>query len=589
MANLTTHAVLSPLEEFILDSRDLTVKQFADACDEYKRSVNFNPNTINHNALAEEIVKRYNEAIEKLENTEYKHLRDELFTRGLNYRLYSLLSQLTTSTVVPRKEIFAYVRQEDFSLLLVDIYKCYDLVYFNGLLYDADSYDIVGDHEDIVHCDERDDYVRCEENGLLYHSDDMTYLDYDEMYVNAHNNDLVHCHTNGCYIFAHNSREVIIGSGQETGMVHEDSCDLIRTDDETYLNEDVAHDNDCWYDDNCDEWREEHDRPSNLYYDNPFTKYYLARAEKNLSKPAFALLKNKLGIESITNRQFEGMPYTFGVEIETSDAGENFDPDEENLNFASVSDGSVSGPEFVSGVLTGDSGVKQVQKVCKLLNERNYTISQSCGVHVHIGGATFNRRFQLLSIMLGLQVQEEMFAMQPPSRQNNTYCKAIPDDYYAIGKLFSAGNLKTASYYNALKLLRKYTSNTSHGTFDKDANKKSRHPNGHYCSSRYKWMNLNNCAYGDGPNTIEFRLHSATMDAHKILMMTKLCMAFVNFVENRSRRITIGFNHAHNYAKRNTMFLGNSVSLREIIQYSYSGKNAEEVIEYVTKRTFKFN
>lgn len=583
MADLTTHATLSDLEQFILDSRCKPIGRFADDCDSQYRSRLFCAE--DKNPLANEIVRRYNESIDKLEDTEYNLLKDRSFTRGINYRLYALLSQLNDSPVADAP-ILAYVRQKDYSLELADVS---DVIYFNGLLYDSDYYHIVGENEDIVHDDQLVDYSTCDVDSLLYHTDDMCYLDYDEMNVNMNNNDLIYCHYNECQIFEDNAQEVIVGSNQEHGMVHENSNDIIRTDDERYLNEDVAQDNDCWYDDNCDEWRENHDRPSNLYYDNPFSKYYLARAEKNMTPPKFAMLKQTLGIESITNRQFEGMPYTFGVEIETNDAGDNFDPDEENLNFASVSDGSVSGPEFVSGVLTGDSGVKQIQKVCKLLNERNYTISQSCGIHVHIGGATFNRRFQLLSIMLGLQVQEEMFAMQPPSRQDNTYCKAISDDYYAIGKLFSAGDLKTASYYNALKLLRKYTSNTSYGTFDENVNKKSRHPNGHYCSSRYKWMNLNNCAYGDGPNTIEFRLHSATMDAHKILMMTKLSMAFVNFVENRGRRISIGFNHAYNYAKRNTMFLGNSVSLREIIQYSYSGKNAEEVIEYVTARTFKFN
>ena len=74
-----------------------------------------------------------------------------------------------------------------------------------------------------------------------------------------------------------------------------------------------------------------------------------------------------------------------------------------------------------------------------------------------------------------------------------------------------------------LRLLNKYVYGNEIN-FDKHNCKKSYHPNGHYASTRYKWLNLNNCSYKDGPNTIEFRLHSGSLDFNKIYKWVVFCM-----------------------------------------------------------------
>ena len=137
--------------------------------------------------------------------------------------------------------------------------------------------------------------------------------------------------------------------------------------------------------------------------------------------------------------------------------------------------------------------------------------------------------------------------------------------------------------------MHEYVTGNQSREFNKDRNKKNNHPNGHYCSSRYKWLNLNNCSFNDGPETVEFRLQSGSTDYIKIKYFIQICMAFVNFVENKSRRICLGFNHHYDYAKRNTMALGNSVSLREILEYSYTPEQCKELTQYITKRIEKFN
>src|SRR5215471_61918 len=54
-----------------------------------------------------------------------------------------------------------------------------------------------------------------------------------------------------------------------------------------------------------------------------------------------------------------------------------------------ISDGSLGdyarGVEFVSPVLTGEGGLKQVETVCKALTDFGCTVSKRCGYHVHVG------------------------------------------------------------------------------------------------------------------------------------------------------------------------------------------------------------
>lgn len=455
--------------------------------------------------------------------------------------------------------------------------------YTNGYIFSEDEFEKVGsDCTRFFHRDsELEDYAYCEDLDEYHLTEDTIYLELYDHYVHMHNCDIVETH-DGQQIYQTDAIMVHDRNFDEI-YIHEND-DHIYTNDYRYLDEEAAEANDCWYDDNHDEWREEHERVDNTYFTNPFTTREMQRLKQSLSHIKYTALEHTLGMTSITNRQFNGMKYTFGVEIETDRIDTNFNAEDLKLNVAAVSDGSINGAEYVTGPMTGDAGLNNLKSLCNTLNLKGAEINSKCGIHVHIGGAQFNRRFQILSIMLGLQIQDEMFAMQPESRQNNTYCKSIPEEYLMLKNCFKLDNNNRKQ---SLKYLHKYVTNSSH-EFSKDRNKKRSHPNGHYCSSRYKWLNLNNCAFSSGPETIEFRLQSGTTEFDKIKYFTQICMAIVNFVENKSRRINIGLQHYYDYKKRNTMVLGNSVSLREVIEYSYSDDQATEIINYVKLRTEKF-
>jgi hypothetical protein len=501
-----------------------------------------------------------------------RRLLDRASTNDDN--LANIYKQLTIPIVSGKEE-------DEFKFEQIKIYGgLTSTFYTRGYILSEDEFEKVGsDYTSFFHRDtELVYYAYCEDLDEYHLAEDTMYLEFYEHYVHYQNSDIVETY-DGQHIYQNDAIMVHDRNFDEV-YIHEDE-DHIYTNDYRYLNEEAAEANDCWYDDNFDEWREDNERTDDLYFSNPFAASEMRRYKQSLSQIEYTALEHTIGITSITNRQFNGMKYTFGVEIETHDISNNFCAASLKLNVASVSDGSISGAEYVTGPMTGDTGLNNVKSLCKTLNTNGATVNNKCGIHVHIGGAQFNRRFQILSIMLGMQIQDEMFAMQPESRQSNTYCKRIPDRYLMLKNCFKLDNNNRKQ---SLNYLHEYVTNNTR-EFNQDRNKKRSHPNGHYCSSRYKWLNLNNCAFSSGPETVEFRLQSGTTEFEKIKYFVQICMAFVNFVENKSRRIHLGLQHYYDYKKRNTMVLGNSVSLREVIEYSYSTDQAAEIINYVKLRT----
>mgnify|MGYP003654728996 CR=1 FL=1 len=302
--------------------------------------------------------------------------------------------------------------------------------------------------------------------------------------------------------------------------VHEGGDDYVYCEDteETYLDDDAASANDVHYCHSCEETRssENHDFDECENGDDNDQQTF-----DNSSSPWRGMNNDKYsrgkGISSTTFSNMNGMRYTFGVEIETSDGRIDYYDD---LNCSAVNDGSISGKEYVTGVLVGDSGLSMLKKICDRVND-NCSISSSCGIHVHIGGATFNRRFTIMATHLGLMLQDEMFSMLPPSRASNSYCKKIPTKHEEMNFNNYKEHLADLIYSSA--------------TLDKNNNKKSRL--GRYPTKRYTWLNMVGYSQENGHNTIEFRPHSASMNYVKIRNWVLICMAFTSFVENHQRRI----------------------------------------------------
>ena len=378
--------------------------------------------------------------------------------------------------------------------------------------------------------------IQSESDGEYYHEDD-------------HN--LAWCETNECY---YNEDEMIYGdlyNGGE-GWFHQDtSYEYSERSDRYFQCRDTADSMGFIWSDNREDWIPEDEYDEGEEWDNT-----------TITKDTMFTKTN-------------GMPYTFGVEMETCNGYLDYTS---KFNLKCVEDGSIDAKEYVTGVLQGDKGMKELEMICEAINYE-CNVDKTCGVHVHIGGANFNRRFSILSIMLGQMMQAQLFRIQPKSRRSNTYCKEIPEKYKDLRTVNK--KLFPFTYKRMLRLLSEYIANNPEG-FGKANCKKSSNPNGRYSSTRYKWLNLNNCSYRDRGDTIEFRQHSGSLDYHKIRKWLLFCMSFVNFVENHSRTIIETYNRFQEDPAI-------CISMREVLREGLGDLEGGIIADFYDKREERFN
>ena len=378
-----------------------------------------------------------------------------------------------------------------------------------------------------------------ESNGEYYHQDD--------------NADIVWCEIDQVYYSQDDCVYVELERGGE-GWIHTDNTyEYSEWSDRYFENSATAEDAGFVWSERSDDWVPEDE------YNN----------DDNEEWDCTALTKDTMFTRT------SGIPYTFGVEMETCDGYLDYTS---KYNLKCVDDGSIEAKEYVTGILQGDKGMKELELICNKLNEHCY-VDKSCGVHVHIGGANFNRRFSILSIMLGQMMQEQLFKIQPKSRRSNTYCQRIPEKYH---KLRTVNKREFPfTYKRMLRLLSEYVSNDENG-FTKYNCKKTHHPNGHYASTRYKWLNLNNCSYVGRGNTIEFRQHSGSLDYDKIRKWVLFCMSFVSFVENHSKTIIETYNRFQEDPAI-------CIPMRDVLRVGLGDLEGGIIADYYDKREERFN
>lgn len=241
------------------------------------------------------------------------------------------------------------------------------------------------------------------------------------------------------------------------------------------------------------------------------------------------------GVDSATYKGFEGLRYSFGVEIETC-IGRLESKDYEFLNVKAVHDGSLRdaagntpGGEFVTGILTGDAGLTQLAELCRILSLK-CKLNEKCGVHIHAGNLNWNKEDICFSYILAEQLEDELFNMLPKSRRANSYCRRLTQ--LTLHYLPELRETRSKSQYDILidtiyndifkevtyvkdKPRKTLSVSSTPDSLDsgRDMNRSAQHPNGAKCgydknAQRYCWLNFVTLLYNTkglgGSNTLNF-------------------------------------------------------------------------------------
>jgi len=238
-------------------------------------------------------------------------------------------------------------------------------------------------------------------------------------------------------------------------------------------------------------------------------------------------------------------------------------------------DGS-NGPEFVTVPLSGAKAVRNIKDLSAELTKR-CIIGTECSYHLHVGSIRTDREFLVALYKLGIKIQNEVFSLFP---------------FYKTDEIKYAG--KEKNYAKKLKNIIPHSSTTLPDTFNRELYHKyvnnsyniifaflleggtpsvynnrrnMKHPRDRKWerSSRYYWLNFMNMFFSKR-NTIEFRIHTPTLNSQKILSWMLLCTAIINYAEKHS------FELVNDNLK--------TISLKTIIEEYFSSRNVK-ITEYM--------
>ena len=93
-----------------------------------------------------------------------------------------------------------------------------------------------------------------------------------------------------------------------------------------------------------------------------------------------------------------------------------------------VTDGSLNGNdtfELVSPILVGEAGLRELEKVCWVLDLCDVKVNGSCGLHVHIDAAGFSMETWRNLALSYKHLEPVIDKFMPASRRDNYYCKGL--------------------------------------------------------------------------------------------------------------------------------------------------------------------
>jgi hypothetical protein len=241
---------------------------------------------------------------------------------------------------------------------------------------------------------------------------------------------------------------------------------------------------------------------------------------------------------------------SFGVEFETS-RGSIQKSFLGHGGIIPLIDGSLNSRqqyEYTTVPLSGVSGLNTLKKVCKRLNEQCY-IDRSCALHVHIGSLPNNKIFLISLYHLFERIQEELFDMIPAYKKDEinimgksrNYSEPIRSLGIENNSIFSGKGERSEKqvnkYLNEIyhflscgqQLDENYDFNTR-GTYRTPWNRQWN------CPTRYFAMNLVNYFFSES-GTVEFRLHSPTLNFTKTSCWLYICIAIIRYANTYAEKI----------------------------------------------------
>lgn len=233
--------------------------------------------------------------------------------------------------------------------------------------------------------------------------------------------------------------------------------------------------------------------------------------------------------------------FTYGIEFETT---LGFIPERisDKLGLIPLRDGSIQGLEYATIPLKGQKGLQTVIDICREMKKRT-RYNDSCALHIHMGGIPRTEEFFLALFKVLMAIEDEFYSMFPIYMKYNYgikrkhYTKKFPinETLMLMDPVITSDNIKR----NFSILFKFLSSNQSYDRYGFDLKNVEYHPSDPKgdskwnIKSRYYWCNLIPLLFGN-KKTVEFRVHTATLEENKILNYLIICSSILDYVKNNT-------------------------------------------------------
>jgi hypothetical protein len=220
--------------------------------------------------------------------------------------------------------------------------------------------------------------------------------------------------------------------------------------------------------------------------------------------------------------------YSFGLEFETS-AGILPIHTCKQLGLIPLRDGSIRGHEYTTIPMKGEAGVNLLMNQMESL-KNECTIDKECSLHVHFGGFKLDeenvlRLYNLLYCLqdeIGSLFHTYIFNTGAYKSSGKDYCKAFKGSANSINQLYTHLSDGNAEW---------------NGDFFRQHPLDPRHDQKWNNNKRYYFVNLINMLFGNGAKTVEFRLHTPTLNYTKVVNWLFICAAILKYAETSKGKL----------------------------------------------------
>ena len=243
---------------------------------------------------------------------------------------------------------------------------------------------------------------------------------------------------------------------------------------------------------------------------------------------SFNLFKNKQYLTSgeINFNISKYLKYTFGLEFETSTG---IIPEEVCFRdgLIPLRDGSISGNEYSTVILSGNYGINLLYQQLKTLRKTT-RFDKECSLHIHLGGFPLEPDKIYSLYALCYCIQEDLQKYVPEFTYYTARYKASGKDYCKrLPKISNFDRL-----YGFLTDRRYFGSLTQPHPNDVERKRKWQ------IHQRYFWANILNLVCYKVNKTMEFRLLRPTYNFHKILIWLYIFNAILQYAETKDVKVS---------------------------------------------------